>query len=59
MQALVDPGDVVLIPDPGYLTYTQGALLSGGEPYAMPLLPGNHYLPDLGQMPDEVVRRAK
>lgn len=59
MQALVNPGDVVLIPDPGYLTYTQGALLSGGEPYALPLLPENQFLPDLERVPLGVVRRAK
>ncbi len=59
MQALVDPGDVVLVPDPGYLTYAQGALLSGGEPYALPLLPENHYLPDLDRIPVDVVRRSK
>ncbi len=46
-MAVVDPGDVVFIPDPGYLTYTQSARMAGGEPYYLPLLPENHYLPDL------------
>ncbi len=57
--ALVDPGDVVLIPDPGYLTYTQSALMAGGELYSLPLLPENRYLPDLETIPDSVARRAK
>ena len=33
MLAMIDPGDVVLIPDPSYLTYAHGAVLAGGEPY--------------------------
>ncbi len=57
--ALVEAGDVVLIPDPGYLTYTQGALLAGGEPYYLPLLPGNSYLPRLDEIPPEIASRAK
>jgi LL-diaminopimelate aminotransferase len=59
MLAMIDPGDVVLIPDPGYLTYTHGAVLAGGEPYYLPLHANNHYLPDLGAIPREVVHKAK
>ena len=58
-QALVNPGDVVLIPDPGYPTYRAGTLLAGGEPYFMPLLAENDFLPDLEAIPAEVLRRAK
>lgn len=59
MQAVVDPGDIVLIPDPGYLTYTQGALINGGVPYYFPLKPERNHLPDLGEIPEETARRAK
>jgi LL-diaminopimelate aminotransferase len=59
LSALVGPGDVVLVPDPGYLTYTQGTLLAGGEPYFLPLLASNHFLPDLESVPPDVRRRAK
>jgi LL-diaminopimelate aminotransferase len=58
-QALVDPGDIVLIPDPGYLTYTQAALFAGGVPFMLPLLPERDYLPDLKGIPPEVLGRAK
>ncbi|MGW8250796.1 MAG: aminotransferase class I/II-fold pyridoxal phosphate-dependent enzyme, partial [Anaerolineales bacterium] len=58
-MAMVDPGDIVLIPDPGYLTYTQGALLAGGEPYFLPLTAQNHYLPQLESIPDAIASRAK
>jgi LL-diaminopimelate aminotransferase len=57
--ALVDPGDVVLAPDPGYTVYVTGALMAGAEPYVMPLTAANQWLPDLGAIPDEVADRAK
>ena len=57
--AFVDPGDVVLVPDPGYLPYTTGALLAGGEPHPFPLLAERGFLPDLSAIPEEAARRAK
>ena len=58
-QALLDPGDVVLIPDPGYLTYTQAALFAGAEPVYLPLDSQNHFLPDLEAVAPAARRRAK
>jgi LL-diaminopimelate aminotransferase len=57
--AFVDPGQYVLVPDPGYPTYTMGTLLAGGVPYRVPLLAENGFLPDLGAIPEEVSRAAK
>ena len=57
--ALVDPGDIVLAPDPGYTVYVTGALMAGAEPYTMPLKPENDWLPDLDAIPDEVAQRAR
>jgi len=57
--ALVDPGDLVLAPDPGYTVYSTGALMAGAEPYIMPLTAANHWLPDLDAIPDDVSRRAR
>ncbi len=57
--ALVQAGDVVLAPDPGYMTYARSAWLAGGEVYPLPLLPERGYLPDLSAIPAEVLRRAK
>ncbi len=57
--AVVDPGDVVLISDPGYPVYFSGCVFNGGEPYSMPLRRENGFTPDFGSIPAEVARRAK
>ncbi|MBL7162804.1 MAG: aminotransferase class I/II-fold pyridoxal phosphate-dependent enzyme [Anaerolineales bacterium] len=57
--ALLNPGDIVLIPDPGYQTYAQGALLAEAKPVTVPLLPENNCLPDLSAIPTEIAQRAK
>jgi LL-diaminopimelate aminotransferase len=57
--ALVDEGDIVLIPDPGYVTYTHGTLFAGGTPYYLPLQPQNGWLPDLDNISEEILRRVK
>lgn len=55
----INPGDINLVPDPGYPVYGIGTLLAGGEPYLMPLLEENDYLPDLKAIPAEVADKAK
>jgi LL-diaminopimelate aminotransferase len=57
--ALVDPGDVVLAPDPGYPVYATGAIMAGADPYVMPLTLENGWLPDLDSIPTEVAERAR
>ncbi len=57
--AFVNPGDVVLVPSPGYPPYNTGALFAGGEPYFMPLKRENRFLPDLEAIPADVLKRAK
>jgi LL-diaminopimelate aminotransferase len=57
--ALVDEGDVVLIPDPGYVTYSHGALFAGGTPVYLPLRADNDWLPDLDSIPEDILQRAK
>jgi LL-diaminopimelate aminotransferase len=57
--AVVDPGDIVLIPDPGYPVYFSGCVFNAGEPYFISLRKQNGFLPDLDTIPSEVARRAK
>jgi len=57
--AVVDPGDIVLIPDPGYPVYYSGCVFNGGEPYFMVLRKENGFVPDFDAIPDEVARRAR
>lgn len=57
--AWINPGDVVLIPDPGYPTYAHGTLFAGGEPHYLPLIPERGFLPDLNSIPDNVLERVK
>ena len=56
--ACLDPGDLALVPDPGYAPYTMGAALAGAEVYAFPLLPERGFLPDLGAIPPDAAGRA-
>jgi LL-diaminopimelate aminotransferase len=58
-QVLVNPGDVVLAPDPGYPVYQAGGKMAGGNIYAVPLMASNNYLPDLDSVPIDVASKAK
>ncbi len=57
--AFVNPGDIVLCPDPAYPVYRIGTLFAGGTPYTVPLKEENNFLPDLEAIPEEVARKAK
>lgn len=58
-MALLNPGDVVLLPDPGYPIYEAGSYFGGAEVYYYPLLKENHFLPRIDQIPEEVLRRTR
>jgi len=55
----VNPGDVVLCPDPAYPVYYLGTIFADGIPYYMPLTWENEFLPDLGKIPQEILEKAK
>lgn len=57
-EAMVDPGDVVICPSPGYPPYVRGTILAEGEPYHVPVWDRSDMLPDLALVPDEVADRA-
>jgi LL-diaminopimelate aminotransferase len=58
-EGVVDPGDIVLCPSPGYPPYSRGALFAEGRPYQLPLSSGNGFRVDFASIPQEVARRAK
>jgi LL-diaminopimelate aminotransferase len=57
--AVCNPGDVTIVPEPGYQAYLGGSLLAGADPYIAPLRPENGFLVDLEKVPVDVLRRAK
>ncbi len=59
-RAFINPGDIVLCPNPGYPVYENGATkLSDAKPYSMPLLKENNFLPDLDSIDREILKKAK
>lgn len=58
-QCLLNPGDVCLVPDPGYPDYWSGVALSGARMSFMPLRESNDFLPDYSSIPQDDVNKAK
>ncbi len=57
--AFMDPGDVAVIPDPGYKAYHGGVILAGGDPHFVPLRQENDYLIPLDEIPEAVRSRLR
>ena len=55
----IEPGDIALVPDPGYPPFSMGTILAGGEPYFMPLKEVNDFLPDFEAIPEPIASKAK
>ena len=56
---LLNPGDIALITDPGYPVYAIGTNLAGGVPYYLPISPQNNFLPDLDNIPANILEKAR
>ena len=56
---LLNPGDIGLITDPGYPVYTIGTKLVGGTPYYLPISAKNNFLPDLDNIPADILQKAR
>ncbi|MDR1657266.1 MAG: LL-diaminopimelate aminotransferase [Deltaproteobacteria bacterium] len=57
--AFVNPGDLVLVPEPSYPVYRSGTLFAGGQSVFMPLLEKNGFLPDLKAIDEKTLDKAK
>ena len=57
-MAFVNPGDVVLVPSPGYPVYSSSTLFAGGESHFMPLKKENNFLPELKAIPKDILKQA-
>lgn len=57
--AFVNPGDVVLVPEPGYPVYRASTIFAGGVPYYLPLKEENNFLPDLTKIPAKILKKTK
>ncbi|QBD81959.1 aminotransferase class I/II-fold pyridoxal phosphate-dependent enzyme [Ktedonosporobacter rubrisoli] len=58
-MAVLNAGDVALIPDPYYPVYITGSTNVGAEPYMLPLLEQDNYLPDLESIPPHILKKAR
>ena len=58
-QVVVNPGDYVIVPDPGYPVYAASAKIAGGQIYSLPIIEENHFLLDLKSIPQEVLLKTK
>ena len=58
-MVLCDPGDYILVPDPGYTAYAAGAAMAGAQMYGMPLKKENSFLPDFNEIPEEILANTK
>ncbi len=56
--AVVNPGQAVLVPDPGYPVYRAATVLAGGTPFSLPLTEQGGWLPDLGAVAPDTARAA-
>ncbi|RJQ39176.1 MAG: aminotransferase class I/II-fold pyridoxal phosphate-dependent enzyme [Nitrospiraceae bacterium] len=55
----LNPGDLALVPDPGYPVYSAGVILAGGSVYYVPLCRERGFLPDMEGIPEDIATRAR
>ncbi|MBI1968112.1 MAG: aminotransferase class I/II-fold pyridoxal phosphate-dependent enzyme [Gemmatimonadetes bacterium] len=58
-MAVLDRGDVALVPEPGYAVYHGGTVLADGEPYCYALTPRSDFLLEMEEIPRDVLQRTR
>ena len=57
-MAVANPGDIVVLPEPGYQAYLGGAVFAGAQPQVVPLTAASGFLLELDTLPDELLDRT-
>ena len=58
-EAACGPGDIAIVPEPGYQCYIGGAICAGAEPYIYPLTARTDFLLELSEVPADVLKRTR
>lgn len=58
-ETVAGPGDIAIIPEPGYQCYIGGAICAGAEPYIVPLTARTNFLVELSEIPADVLKRTR
>lgn len=58
-MAVLNPGDVSLVPDPAYPVYRTWTTFAGGEVFTLPLKAQNNFKPDFAAIPADIWKRSK
>jgi LL-diaminopimelate aminotransferase len=58
-MAVLDPGDVAIVPEPGYAVYHGGTVLAQATPHLVALTPRTDFLLELEELPPDVVQRTR
>jgi LL-diaminopimelate aminotransferase len=58
-EGVIDPGDIVLVPNPGYPPWNRGTLFAEGRTIFLNLLEKDNFLPNLQEIPSDIVKKAK
>ena len=57
--AIINPGDLTIVPSPYYPVHARGTLLAGGSIYELPLIEKNNFVLDLDSIPENILDKAK
>lgn len=58
-QAFLNPGDIALVPDPGYPSYSSATRLAGGEPVSYSLDENDQWAPKWSELTEDILNKAK
>lgn len=57
--AFLNPGEIGIVPSPGYIPYGSGVILAGGTIFEIPLRPENQFQPDINDIPPHIAEQTR